>query len=130
MARTTRTFSDLDLNFTAHPVTGDINIRYDADAIKTSVKNLVLTQNYERPFHSEIGSPINGLLFDLATPLLTITLQRTITDLINNHEPRVFLNDVVINVSPDNNSVYVSIYFTILNTLNPITLDLILERTR
>ena len=130
MARTSRTFSDLDLNFTAHPVTGDINIRYDADAIKTSVKNLVLTQNYERPFHSEIGSPINGLLFDLATPLLTITLQRTITDLINNHEPRVFLNDVVINVSPDNNSVYVSIYFTILNTLNPITLDLILERTR
>jgi phage baseplate assembly protein W len=130
MARTTRTFSDLDLNFTAHPVTGDINIRYDADAIKASVKNLVLTQNYERPFHSEIGSPINGLLFDLATPLLTITLQRTITDLINNHEPRVFLNDVVINVSPDNNSVYVSIYFTILNTLNPITLDLILERTR
>jgi phage baseplate assembly protein W len=130
MARTTRTFSDLDLNFTAHPVTGDINIRYDADAIKASVKNLVLTQNYERPFHSEIGSPINGLLFDLATPLLTITLQRTITDLINNHEPRVFLNEVVINVSPDNNSVYVSIYFTILNTLNPITLDLILERTR
>jgi len=130
MARTTRTFSDLDLNFTAHPVTGDINIRYDADAIKASVKNLVLTQNYERPFHSEIGSPINGLLFDLATPLLTITLQRTITDLINNHEPRVFLNEVVINVSPDNNSVYVSIYFTILNTLNPISLDLILERTR
>ena len=130
MARTSRTFSDLDLNFTAHPVTGDINIRYDADAIKTSVKNLVLTQNYERPFHSEIGSPINGLLFDLATPLLTITLQRTITDLINNHEPSFFLNDVVINVSPDNNSVYVSIYFTILNTLNPITLDLILERTR
>lgn len=130
MARNTRTFSDLDLNFTAHPVTGDINIRYDADAIKASVKNLVLTQNYERPFHSEIGSPINGLLFDLATPLLTITLQRTITDLINNHEPRVFLNEVVINVSPDNNSVYISIYFTILNTLNPITLDLILERTR
>jgi len=130
MARTTRTFSDLDLNFTAHPVTGDINIRYDADAIKASVKNLVLTQNYERPFHSEIGSPIKGLLFDLATPLLTITLQRTITDLINNHEPRVFLNEVVINVSPDNNSVYVSIYFTILNTLNPISLDLILERTR
>lgn len=130
MARNTRTFSDLDLNFTAHPVTGDINIRYDADAIKASVKNLVLTQNYERPFHSEIGSPINGLLFDLATPLLKVTLQRTITDLINNHEPRVNLTEVNVNVSSDNNSVYVSIYFTILNTQKPITLDLILERTR
>lgn len=130
MARNTRTFSDLDLNFTAHPVTGDINIRYDADAIKASVKNLVLTQNYERPFHSEIGSPINSLLFDLTTPLLVVSLHRIITDLINNHEPRVNLTEVVVNVSPDNNSVYVSIYFTILNTQNPIKLDLILERTR
>jgi phage baseplate assembly protein W len=130
MARNTRTFSDLDLNFTAHPVTGDINIRYDADAIKASVKNLVLTQNYERPFHSEIGSPINSLLFDLTTPLLVVSLHRIITDLINNHEPRVNLTEVVVNVSADNNSVYVSIYFTILNTLKPITLDLILERTR
>jgi phage baseplate assembly protein W len=130
MPRNTRTFSDLDLNFTAHPVTGDINIRYDADAIKASVKNLVLTQNYERPFHSEIGSPMNSLLFDLATPLLTVTLQHVITDLITNHEPRVNLTMVQVNVSPDNNSVYVSIYFTILNTQSPITLDLILERTR
>ena len=130
MPRNTRTFSDLDLNFTAHPVTGDINIRYDADAIKASVKNLVLTQNYERPFHSEIGSPMNSLLFDLATPLLTVTLQHVITDLITNHEPRVNLTMVQVDVSPDNNSVYVSIYFTILNTQSPITLDIILERTR
>lgn len=130
MPRNTRTFSDLDLNFTAHPVTGDINIRYDEDAIKASVKNLVLTQNYERPFHSEIGSPMNSLLFDLATPLLTVTLQHVITDLITNHEPRVNLTMVQVDVSPDNNSVYVSIYFTILNTQSPITLDIILERTR
>ena len=130
MPRNTRTFSDLDLNFTAHPVTGDINIRYDADAIKASVKNLVLTQNYERPFHSEIGSPMHSLLFDLATPLLTVTLQHVITDLITNHEPRVNLTMVQVDVSPDNNSVYVSIYFTILNTQSPITLDIILERTR
>ena len=130
MPRNTRTFSDLDLNFTAHPVTGDINIRYDADAIKASVKNLVLTQNYERPFHSEIGSPMYSLLFDLATPLLTVTLQHVITDLITNHEPRVNLTMVQVDVSPDNNSVYVSIYFTILNTQSPITLDIILERTR
>ena len=130
MPRNTRTFSDLDLNFTAHPVTGDINIRYDEDAIKASVKNLVLTQNYERPFHSEIGSPMHSLLFDLATPLLTVTLQHVITDLITNHEPRVNLTMVQVDVSPDNNSVYVSIYFTILNTQSPITLDIILERTR
>lgn len=130
MSRNTRMFSDLDLNFTAHPVTGDISIRYDEDAIKSSVRNLVLTNNYERPFHSEIGSPINSLLFDLASPLLSITLKRIISDLINNFEPRVNLRDVIIKVSPDNNSVYVSIYFTILNTIRPIMLDVILERSR
>lgn len=130
MPRNTRTFSDLDLNFTAHPVTGDINIRYDADAIKASVKNLVLTQNYERPFHSEIGSPVTGLLFDLATPILSATLKRVIGDLIDNFEPRVRLTNVIVDISLDNNSAYISIYFTILNTLRPISLDILLERSR
>lgn len=130
MSRNTRIFSDFDLNFTKHPVTGDVAMRYDENAIKASVKNLVLTRNYERPFHSDIGSPIKALLFDLDSPMLLITLKRVITDLINNHEPRVSLLDVVPIVSPDNNSVYVSIYFTILNTSRPIQLDLVLERTR
>jgi phage baseplate assembly protein W len=130
MQRNTRIFSDLDLNFTAHPITKDVSLRYDESAVKASIKNLVLTQNYERPFHSEIGSPIYKLLFDLSTPLLSITLKQVLKDLIVNHEPRVNLNDVVVSVSPDNNSVYVSIYFTILNTTKPIQLDLVLERTR
>lgn len=130
MARNTRQFSDIDLNFTAHPVTGDINIRYDEDAIKQSVKNLVLTHNYERPFHSDIGSPVHGLLFDLSSPLLSISIKRIITDLIFNHEPRVNLTEVTVSVLPDDNSINISIYFTILNTSTPITLDITLERTR
>jgi len=130
MSRNTRLFSDLDLNFTANPNTGDVSIRYDENAVKASVKNLVLTQNYERPFHSELGSPVHRLLFDLATPLLTYTLKQVLVDLIINHEPRVSLNDIIVTISPDNNSVYVSIYFTILNTTKPIQLDLVLERTR
>lgn len=130
MSRNTRIFSDLDLNFTANPNTGDVSIRYDENAVKASVKNLVLTQNYERPFHSELGSPVHRLLFDLSTPLLTYTLKQVLIDLITNYEPRVSLNDIVVTLSPDNNSVYVSIYFTILNTTRPIQLDLVLERTR
>ena len=59
-----RTYRDLDLNFTAHPVTKDIVMRYDDAAVKESIKNLVLTMNYERPFHSEIGTPVNSLLFE------------------------------------------------------------------
>ena len=130
MARNTRTFSDLDLNFTAHPVTKDIVRKYDEEAIKAAVKNLVLTQNYERPFHSEIGSQIRGLLFEPATPMLNVMLKRAITDTIINFEPRVRLDDVLVTVSPDNNEVYVSIQFTIINTTRPVTVDLILTRTR
>tara|TARA_B110000503_G_C6948984_1_gene330230 strand:- start:289 stop:681 length:393 start_codon:yes stop_codon:yes gene_type:complete len=130
MARNTRIFSDLDLNFTAHPVTKDIAIRYDENAIKTALKNLIFTQNYERPFHSEIGSPIKAMLFDLATPVLIATLDRILTDLITNFEPRVVLLNVESNISPDENSVYITITFAILNTTRPLTLDVVLERTR
>jgi phage baseplate assembly protein W len=130
MARNTRTFSDLDLTFAKHPVTDDVVRKFDVEAIKAAVKNLVLTQNYERPFHSEIGSQLRGLLFEPATPMLNIMLKRTISDTIINFEPRVKLNDVLVTVSPDNNEVYISIQFTIINTTKPQTVDLILTRTR
>lgn len=130
MARNTRIFSDLDLNFTAHPVTGDVVRRYDEEAVKSALKNLILTRNFERPFHSEIGSPIRALLFEPATPMLAVTLKQAIIDVINNFEPRVNLIDVYTNVNADSNSVDVSIEFKIVNTERPITLDLTLERTR
>ena len=130
MARNTRTFSDLDFNFTMNPVTGDVARKYDEEAIKASVKNLVLTQNFERPFHSEIGSQVRGLLFEPASPMLNVMLKRAITDTIVNFEPRVRLNDVVVTVSPDNNEVYVTVNFTIVNTTKPLTVNLILQRSR
>lgn len=130
MARNTRLFTDIDLNFTAHPVTGDITRRYDENAIKASVLNLLLTRNFERPFHSEIGSPIRALLFELPGPMFTVTMQRAIMDVINNFEPRVEIIDVQVNDASDNNAVFVTLEFKIVNTERPITLDLTLERTR
>jgi phage baseplate assembly protein W len=130
MARNTRIFSDLDLNFTAHPVSGDITRRFDEDAIKQSVKNLLLTRNYERPFHSEIGSPVRQLLFDLPGPMFNIMLQRAVIDVINNFEPRVSIIDVRVDDYSDANEVYVTLEFKIVNTERPLTLDLALERTR
>jgi phage baseplate assembly protein W len=130
MANNTRTFSDLDLNFTKNPVTLDVTRRYDEDAVKTALKNLILTANYERPFHSEIGSPIKKLLFEPATPMLGAMLKRTIQDTINTFEPRVNIIDIICVVAPDENTINVSIEFTILNTTAPITLDLTLQRTR
>jgi phage baseplate assembly protein W len=130
MARSARLFTDIDLNFTAHPVTGDVTRRYDENAIKASVLNLLLTRNFERPFHSEIGSPIRSLLFELPGPMFTVMMQRAIIDVINNFEPRVEIIDVRVNDAADSNAVYVTVEFKIVNTERPITLDLTLERTR
>lgn len=108
----------------------DIVKRYDEQAIKNSVKNLILTINYERPFHPEIGTQVNNLLFEPATPLLSALLEKTIRNTIENFEPRVDLTDVSAVINPDSNSVDISIQFTILNTQTPQNLKLVLERTR
>ena len=130
MARNTRTFTDIDLNFTAHPVTGDVTRKYDEASIKQSVKNLILTQNYERPFHSEIGSQVRAVLFEPVSPMTTMVLQRSIEDVINNFEPRVTLTSVNVSPNIDNNAYNISIYFKIINTETPTTVDLTLKRTR
>lgn len=130
MAKTSRVFSDLDLNFSPHPVTGDLVRKFDDNAIKQSVKNLIMTKNHERPFHSEIGSPIPALLFEPLTPVTALMVRRSIIDLISNFEPRVDLLSVDVIPSEDNNSLYVSITFKIVNSERPVTLDLALERTR
>lgn len=123
-------YTDLDLNFVAHPVTGDVSRKFNEDSIKQSIRNLVLTNHFERPFHSEIGTPIRGLLFDLSSPMLVILLKKSIRDVIENFEPRVELIDVQVGVRIDQNDVFVTIIFKIVNTDIPIQLDLILEKTR
>lgn len=128
--RNTRTFSDFDLNFVANPATGDIAKKYDENAIKQSIKNLVMTNHYERPFHPEIGSQVTALLFEPYTPMLSSMVQRAIIQTIENFEPRVKLISVDVNMNPDNNTVYVSITFRIINTQVPLTVDFTLLRTR
>lgn len=126
----TRIFSDLDLNFKPHPVTGDITLKYDENSIKQALKNLLQIRHYEKPFHSEIGSPLRELLFEPITPLTQFMARRTIIDVIANFEPRVELIDVDVIASDENNALYISIMFKIVNTERPLTLEFVLERTR
>ena len=130
MAKNTRTFSDIDMAFLPNPVSKDISRKYDENAIKQSIKNIIMTKNFERPFHSDIGSQISSLLFEPITPLLRASIKKTIINTITTYEPRVNLLDVSVLLSPDNNGVYVTIVFSIVNTSTPISVDLFLERTR
>jgi phage baseplate assembly protein W len=125
----TRRFSDIDLSFNPHPSTGDLLAKYDDNAIKNSLKNLLLTKHYERPFHSEIGSSINSMMFELPSAGIVAILNQEIRNTIANFEPRVVVLDVSVTFSPDDH-LFVSVIFRIVNTERPITLQFTLNRTR
>jgi phage baseplate assembly protein W len=130
MANILRQFSDIDLTFEPHPATGDLVGKYNENNIRNSVKNLILTRHYERPFHSEIGSNVNKMMFENPTPGVVVLLRREIEDVIRNFEPRVQVLDIDIIFSPDSHYIYVTLVFLILNTTRPITVEFALNRTR
>lgn len=130
MARNTRVFSDLDMNFITKDTDGDVYKRLDENAIKTSLKSLILTVNGERPFHPEIGSPIRNLLFENYTPMLVLTIRRAIEDMINNFEPRVVVLDVIVDPYEDENEIQIGIIYSIRNTQITDAITVTLDRTR
>ena len=126
----TRTFRDLDLNFTIHPIRKDINTHKNEYAIINSVKNLVLTNHYERPFQPEIGSNIRRLLFENVDAITAAQIEREITETVENFEPRVRVSKVTASADPDNNGYKVTLEFFVINNANPITINFFLERIR
>jgi phage baseplate assembly protein W len=128
--RNTRTFSDLNMLFTVNPATLDITKRLDEEAVKASVRNLIQTKNFERPFHPEIGCQINNLLFENVTPIVFQLMKKTIFDVLQKFEPRIIVLDVLAQERPDNNELEVTIIFRIINTERPITLKTTIQRVR
>ena len=110
-----RVYSDLDLFFTKRSVDKDVNTLTNVHAIKRSVRNLVLTNFYEKPFHPEIGSGVRELLFEIASPLTSLAISHAVTDVINNYEPRASLNFVDVNAQLDNNAYDVTVNFSVIN---------------
>jgi|TARA_R110002126_G_scaffold9742_1_gene43474 phage baseplate assembly protein W len=125
-----RSFKDLDLNFTAHPIKKDVSMHYNEKAVINSVKNLVSTNFYERPFQPFLGSNIRALLFELVDSVVAASLERQITETINNHEPRVSVQSINAIPSPDENGYKVILTFFIVNNPNPVTINFFLERIR
>jgi phage baseplate assembly protein W len=125
-----RIFRDLDLKFNVHPVKKDVTKHVNEYAIINSIKNLVSTNFYERPFRPEIGSGIRNLLFENIDPVVAAQLERAIQETILNYEPRVQIYDIQTKASPDENRYDVTLTFFIINNPNPITIDFFLERIR
>jgi hypothetical protein len=130
MAGITRTFSDLDLNFSKHPITKDVARKVDSNAIIASVKNLIQTNHYERPFRPTLGSNIRAMLFEPIDPITAINLQKEIEVLLNNYEPRVRIDDLQVTADETTQTYNVYLRFYVINNIRPITVNLFLNRLR
>lgn len=131
MAQTlTKRYSDIDFTFTRTPGRNDIALSYDEMAVIRSVRNLLLTKNYERPFQPTLGSRVNQMLFEPIDFLTAQSLRSEIESVITNNEPRVKIDSILVTADPDNNSYSVSLRFFIGNNVEPTAINLILERTR
>ncbi len=129
--RNLRQYSDLDLFFSKKNSDSDISKVTDIQAVKRSVRNLVLLNHYEKPFHPEIGSGIREMLFELMTPVTAIVLTRKIEDVIKNFEPRARLVGVSAFPDLDRNAYEVKIEFYVVNTPTELVdLTVMLERLR
>jgi len=123
-------YSDLNLDFMTHPTTGDVMKLTGEEAIKRSVRNLILTNFYDRPFRSYIGTNVNRLLFENPSPLTANFLRDAIKEVVGNYEPRVDVRDVSVVFDNDNNGFIATIIFNVLNRLEPLTTVIFLERVR
>ena len=121
-------FSDLDISFVAHPISGDVAIKKDSDAIKRSVRNIVLTNHYERPFKPNFGANLRSMIFELTTPGMAQMFQRTLRKAISTTEPRV--SNVFIRAVDRANTVDITIAYNIEGIVDQQNLEVSVSRVR
>ena len=131
IARNVRQYTDLDLFFGKKSSNSDVQEITDVKAVKRSIRNLVLLNHYEKPFHPEIASGVRDMLFENMTPVTAVILARKIEDVIQNFEPRARLVSVTALPNLDRNEYEVSIEFYVVNQPTELVdLSIMLERVR
>ena len=123
-----RTYKDLDLSFKKNIISSDVSKKLGENAIKQSLKTLVLTRNGDRLFRPEVGSNVYSYLFEPIMPETTISIQKAIEDIINKYEPRVLVSDVEVLPEIDYNRYTINITFSMVNDPKPLEIDFFLER--
>ena len=123
-------YSDFFTDFDKHPIRNTLLRKTNVDAVKQSLRNLLLTDRGERLFQPKLGGHIRAMLFENITAQTFITMQEHIKDVIEAHEPRADVIDVVAAQTFNDHEVQVTIVFRVVNVQEPVTLELILERVR
>ena len=114
-----KSFKDINLSFKRHPITNDLVVIKDEDAIKRSVHNIVLTITGEKPFNNDFGTIINESLFELDTSLDTLSIEKQIINSLKLHEPRIKVNNVLVKVDGENNEMSAQITYDIIGLMFP-----------
>tara|TARA_X000001036_G_scaffold114660_1_gene107696 strand:- start:1543 stop:1980 length:438 start_codon:yes stop_codon:yes gene_type:complete len=122
-------YSDIDLLFERRP-SGDIYRKTDADAVKQSVKNIVSTNRYEKPFEIFYGANITGMLFELAEVGMATHIEDQIKSALEQYEPRAKILNIDVNSNPDRNSLQVVLLFRIISTEQEVELETTVSRLR
>jgi len=123
-------YSDFKTGFSIHPVKGDLAINKNEDSVKRSIRNILLTDYYERPFQPTFGGNIKALLFENWTSGTLASAQETVTKAIINYEPRAVLEEVVLSGSPDSNQLNIRVLFSTTNRTETDFVDVVLEKVR
>ena len=131
ISRNVRQYSDLDLFFGKRTVGSDINKVTDIQAVKRSVRNLILLNTYDKPFHPEIAGGVREMLFEPMTPMIAQIIARKVEDVIDNFEPRARLVGVRATPDLDRNAYELSVHFYVVNAPTELVdLTVMLERLR
>ena len=123
-------YSDFPDSFAAIPSSCDLARVVNADAVKQSLRNIVMTNTFERPFQPNVGTNVRASLFELESPTTYVTLQNNILLALSQQEPRANILSVVVTGQPDLNSVTVTISFTLINDTVPLTCVVLLRKIR
>lgn len=122
--------SDFKTGFSVHPVKGDLLLNTNEDAVKRSIRNILQTNFYERPFQPTFGANLRAMLFENFTPATVVTMKRNVQLAIENFEPRAQVLDVVVSGEPDSNYIAIKVIFSTSSRVEADTVDVILERVR
>ena len=125
-----RLYSDIDLKFITQPGTKDVSMSYDSQSVIRSIRNLILTRPTERLFQPELSSQIDFLLFEPINSLTASLLEKEVTRIIENWEPRARIASLSVSARPDINSYSVSLFVYIGNKAEPTGVSLVLKRSR
>ena len=123
-------YRDIPMSFNVHPVTGNMKLVANAESIKQSVKNIVLTNFYERPYQPELGGNVLAQLFENMSPITEYNVTQNIKRALENDEPRAIVEDIITTPVEDQNTLRVTIKFSVRNIPEPIEVDVLLERIR